>query len=149
MTYYHGTTADASASILRDGLKPTPSKQWRIKYPSPFALLFGGYNNPDAFTQQPDDLPNVVFVTSHKARAIDFAKARAKYLQAAPNSIVPRTRSLTPVLKLDTTVVPDAHPALLKVELPDAWKLGQDEGLSDGFTSASIPAKYISQIPIR
>lgn len=104
---YHGTTADALPTILEQGIRPTPERQWLTT-----ALQ---KSNLQA------DETGIVFLTPLPQGALLFANAKAHYLRVRPGQYIRRQpggiSSLGYKLPL-APWIPRVKPALIRVDVP-------------------------------
>jgi hypothetical protein len=137
--YYHGTTSNFLPSILREGLKPNPAGQWRIKF--------------ENATYEPykDDGKDYVCVTRFQYFAEMYANSKANYLRALPGTTVEANgNTLADFLKLpNAPLVEDAKPVLLEIHWTGETK--KDPHTSTGVLiccNQVVPVSHIKQIPM-
>jgi len=137
---YHGTCSLFADSIRKDGLLPNAHK-FEMRNTNGIAL----------------DVDPVVYVTTRRELAEEFARFRATYEQTDPGNLIHANLTSLPNIKQSGEAHPEAKPAVVTINLPEDWKeylipdgdwdeLSQLFGVPAYECTKPIPSEYITRI---
>jgi RNA:NAD 2'-phosphotransferase (TPT1/KptA family) len=142
MILYHGTCDTFAESIRREGLIPKkhPLQQKQVGLAALFTKSVHEHK--------------AIYLTTSLETAKHFAQFRADYERAKSNQIV-MFGNYNERIKLSTTIIPNAKPAIVVVDLPPSWKpdIKSDPNTPKAdrayWTTKAIPPSYIQSISHR
>lgn len=158
MIYYHGTTLEYARAIKREGLKPSPDREFIYQRDSD--LLFG---DPISLSQAMEYHYSAtsenagkmtVFLTKKEITARAFASFRAMYERADYGDKVPWSHSVK-MYKLSRSKDANAVPAIIVFDIPFTFASNiipdeQTSGYADymqGFKChCTVPSEYVINV---